>query len=226
MRTCLYLAAIAALLAFAYAFAVVGYQACYIPPRVGQGLAARADALQGTVAAARQDLARTERDLVAEVAKVTAAVAMLERNSRPVLDAVEWDLNVFPGVAAEATATLRKGQEAMVELGRIRGDLRPVLASTDELLAQTSGTVAVVRPQLLGLAAAGKMAFGSTADAARQVDRALPEFLAIGRQFGKASTATATNVERITRPDRWWITGAKIAAPAVGGFAWSAFKGK
>jgi phage-related minor tail protein len=131
--------------------------------------------------------------------------------------------------------TLDRVDAGIAEVRGIRGDLRPVLGSADETLQQASGTLAVIRPQALGLIAAAKVTFGEAAQAARRVDAALPRALLRWDQIGadvqrttdasaQASEATArtmAHLEEATKPLPKWlryplsIVGA--AAPAVSG---------
>ncbi len=111
--------------------------------------------------------------------------------------------------------------EAVLELGRLRADLKPVLASTDELLMQASGTVAVVRPQLLGLSAAAKVTMGDMAQMSRTANRAFPEFTArmdrIAANSDRTTAASAglfRNLEHATKPlPRWMRIGLGVAPP-------------
>lgn len=123
----------------------------------------------------------------------------------------------------------------------IRADLRPVLADADETLQQASSTIAVIRPQALGLIAAAKVTAGQTAQAARRIDGAMPEFIVTWNQIGqnvkrttdasaKASeetAATMANFRKATTPmPRWFrltfgvaAQVAPIGAAAVGAAA-------
>ncbi len=228
MKTALYISATAALVAIAVLTGILAYNAAVMPSRVGRDLQRRADAAQATLDAARGDLARTAADLVDRVKSIERTA---DRRLASLQNTADARLAFFGEIADYHLEVLtqkadKRIGEGIAELGKLRADLKPVLASTDELLAQSSGTVAVLRPQLLGLAAAGKVTLGESAQAARRFDATLPRFLELGQGVGTNLQQTTANVERITRPDKWWMTGAKIAAPVAGGLVWGAVTGK
>lgn len=130
-----------------------------------------------------------------------------------------------------------RAKEALAEVRGVRGDIRPVLASTDELIEQTSGTIAVLRPQLLGTLAATKVTMGQAAQAARRIDAALPAALVTWQEIGSNSALTTAataramdNLAAATKPlPRWLryplaITGA-IAPTAAGALGAAAATG-
>jgi ElaB/YqjD/DUF883 family membrane-anchored ribosome-binding protein len=90
----------------------------------------------------------------------------------------------------------------------IREDLKPVLADADETLQQASGTIAVIRPQALGLIAASKVTAGETAQAARRIDTVLPEYLGLGAKIGANIDGVSTDVHtfttRFVAPKPWY----------------------
>ena len=139
---------------------------------------------------------------------------------------------------SQASDAVARADARLAEVtGAVRGfrdDVRPVLAETQETLAQASGTVAVLRPQALGLIAASKVTAGETAQAMRRIDAALPSALATWQQIGgnsqKTTAATAkamANLAEASRPLPKWlryplaITGAMAptAAGALGAAA-------
>ncbi len=224
MRTALCLSGVAALLAVACLAGILAFQARSLPERVAQDLTERGDALEAEIAAGREDLKATQDGLLAWAQDTSALLdrrlASLERTA----DARLASMERLAGERIEVLTTradVRMG-EGIAEIGKLRADLKPVLATTDELLTQSSSAVAVLRPQALKLMAASGRAMGETAQAAVRFDAALPRFIAIGERFAESSAGAAQNVERITRPDKWWITGAKIAAPVAGGLVWGA----
>ena len=125
--------------------------------------------------------------------------------------------------------------DTVEEVHGIREDVKPVLAESQEVLAQVSSAVAMIRPQALGLIAAAKVTAGETAQAARRFDAALPAVLLTWQQIGensqKTTAATAEvmgNLAAATKPMPKWlrITGAIMptaagiitAAAAAGAF--------
>lgn len=125
--------------------------------------------------------------------------------------------------AQRATQTLASADMTLIELGHLRADVKPVLASVDETLMQTSSTVAVLRPQLLGLTAAGKTMAGTSASAARQFEQSLPQFLLhanrIAENSDRTTRATAGLVENLraaTTPlPKWMRVGVGLGLPLV-----------
>jgi len=73
-----------------------------------------------------------------------------------------------------------------------------VLAEAQETLAQASGTISVIRPQALGLIAAAKVTAGETAQAARRIDGALPQFLITWDRLGTHSAGIAQDAHTFT----------------------------
>ncbi len=173
-----------------------------------------ATGLRGAVATLDARLASLERT-------ADARLGSIERRADMRLAGLESLADRHLGVLV-ARADARVG-EAIVEIGRLRADLRPVLASTDELLAQTSGTVAVLRPQLLGLSAAGKVTLGEWAQLSKRVDAAAPAFLADWARLtnhtagiaGDAHTFTSKFVAPRSWKARLW-DGFKTAAYVAG----------
>lgn len=211
--------------------------------------------LPGEIRAAREEVAQTLQaslnDLTAQTAPVlresertikaaretvkSARVTLREVNetmraARPVIGDVQI-------VVQDVSKTVRSADTAIIELGKLRADLKPVLASADEVLMQTSGTVAVVRPQFLGLAAAAKVTFGEAAQAARRIDAAMPQLLTridrIAQNSDRTTAASAglfKHLEEATKPLPKWlryplsVTGA-IAPTAAGAFGIAASAG-
>lgn len=85
----------------------------------------------------------------------------------------------------------------------IRGDLRPILASTDSILTHTDQTVLDLRPQILGLTAGWKVVGGETAQTMRDIQRATPQMLTTWQQIGKDVSGSAANINSLTKP-RWY----------------------
>ncbi len=165
-------------------------------------------------------------------------------------DAIRVDAKSVVSTAVERTdrrvgETLARADRALATVENLRADLRPVLADADELLQQTSGTVAVLRPQTLGLIAATKRAAGETAQAARRVDAALPAALLtwdqIGQNVARASNESAetarqsrlfmSNLAAASKPLPAWARISLAVAPPIvqTGFtaaSWMALKGK
>ncbi|MEN6534271.1 MAG: hypothetical protein ABFD89_11455, partial [Bryobacteraceae bacterium] len=124
------------------------------------------------------------------------------------------------GANAARLADARIGQ-AVAELGRLREDLKPVLAEAHETLAQASGTIAVWRPQGLGAIAAFKVTMGDVAQMSRTANRAFPQFTAgVNQVVANSDRTTAAsaglirNLEQATKPlPKWLRIGLGVAPP-------------
>lgn len=165
----------------------------------------------------REEIQTTRTELLA---RVDALGPQVRSEARGIVQTLDGRAGAIQATADARLASIEeKADKQLTETNRIleagvrdiRGDMRPVFAEAHETLSQASGTIAVLRPQALGLMAASKVTAGESAQAARRFDAALPQFLAI-------TTRTANNVERMTRPSSWWITGLKIGASGIGGF--------
>ncbi len=176
--------------------------AARLPDRISQELSSRADRMERLLQA-RADVLETR--LVAESASWRAMLnqrlASIERTADGRLATIQEDAR-SQIQAAVARADERIG-EGLLEIRGLRADVKPVLASTDEFLLQSSGTVAVVRPQILGLFAAAKVTAGETATTMREFRRATPEFIGTAQQFGHDASSVAANLNRLTKP-RWY----------------------
>lgn len=173
-----------------------------------------------TRALIRQEVQTTRNELLARADALGPQVRAEERRIVKILDArlasIQTTANTrIADIADKADKQLTQANQTIVNM---RGDLRPVFDQAQETLSQASGTIAVLRPQTLGLIAATKVTMGNAAQASIAFNAALPEFIGIGRQFGQSSNRIANNVERATRPDKWWVTGLKIGAGGIGGF--------
>lgn len=126
-------------------------------------------------------------------------------------------------VSRALTIADSRAKEATGSIAGLRADLKPVLASTDELLMQSSGAVAVIRPQALGLIAAAKVTAGETAQTMRTVRDAAPEIAGSAIGVGKSVDGIAADVHTMTsdfvKPKTFWQkfkmwaeTAGKVAA--------------
>lgn len=196
------LALASALVSFALFWGISAYWAARLPDRVSMEFSGRADAVEALLRASAADLQdRLDAESAAWRDMVDRRLAAFERTADGRLAAIQADARAQIQ-AAVARADERIG-EAVLEIRGVRADLKPVIASTDELLMQSSSTVAVVRPQLLGLMAAAKVTAGETATAMRDIRRATPEFIRTAQQFGHDSSSVAANLNRLTKP-RWY----------------------
>lgn len=80
-------------------------------------------------------------------------------------------------VAAASAGALNQAEATAARFAELPASVRPVFASTDELLQQSSSTVAMMRPQALGLVAAGKVTLGEWAQLSRRIDASAPQFI-------------------------------------------------
>lgn len=147
----------------------------------------------------------------------TAEALMLADQTRQDLSRQVAHLRVdardeISSLRADLRPVLAAGVHGIEELGRLRSDVKPVLASADELLQQSSSTVALIRPQALGLMAAAKVTAGETARAARRIDAALPAIVASVDLFARESAQTAVetrgtmrNLNETTRSLPRWV---------------------
>jgi hypothetical protein len=74
--------------------------------------------------------------------------------------------------------TLARVDTALGTFEGVRADLQPVIDGAATLEADADKTVKDLRPQLLGLVAAGKVTAGEAATTMREIQRATPEILA------------------------------------------------
>jgi len=127
---------------------------------------------------------------------------------------------------------------SVAHLSGLREDLAPVLAEAQRTAANLALTTRDLRPQVLGLVAASKVAAGEVATMGREIQRATPsaiasfqgiqgsvqrtaEAISLGiPQFIENSNGIAANVNQITKP-RWYdrVIKATIAGAAVGAAA-------
>lgn len=122
--------------------------------------------------------------------------------------------------ALTARADARAG-EAVLELGRLRADLKPVLDGAAGLEATASRALAMWTPQVNGLIAGWKVTGGETAQAMKRLDAALPQFIArmdrIAANSDRTTAASAglfRNLEQATKPlPRWMRIGLGVAPP-------------
>lgn len=104
----------------------------------------------------------------------------------PLRDSLVHTLTLHPGPGC------RQGDAANGSLAGLRGDLRPTFDGSTLLLADSSRTVRLLTPQLLGAVAAAKVTSGNTAQITRDLKPAAP-----------AAAKAVRNVEKITRPAGW-----------------------
>ena len=132
-------------------------------------IAATRAALIGEVRGARVDvLVRTERQVAALRKETLAEVAEIRKTAdRRIGD------------------TLERVDTALGTAEKVEADLKPVFDGGATLEADTDKTVTDLRPQLLGLVAAGKVTAGEAATTMREIQRATPEIL------GSVKDATA-----------------------------------
>ena len=138
--------------------------------------------------------------------------------------------------------TLQRADSAIAQVAGLRNDLHPVLynaaqltAHVDRLVQTTDRTVQDIRPQVIGLVAASKIAAGELATSGRDFQRALPNMLITWDKIGthieglteaseKASIATAKtmgNIQAVTTPLPKWLriplgVAGALANPAIG----------
>lgn len=141
------------------------------------------------------------------------------------LESVQKDLDMHVGgLRLDAQRQLDAANRSLAEVAKLRGDVRPVLNSADELLQQSSGTVAVLRPQLLGLIAATKVTAGEAAQASKTFNERFPHIVAtierIGANSDRTTAATAQltqNLATATSPlPKWMRWGLAIVPPIAG----------
>jgi methyl-accepting chemotaxis protein len=154
----------------------------------------------GTRAVLVAQIAVTRADLLAEIDKqasairkdATAQVSALRTDTLALLDKRTGELLTM----ADSRAT-----EATGALARLEQDVVPIAADTD-------ATVALLRPQALGLLAAAKVTVGETAQTMRTVRDAAPELTRSAQRVGDSAAGIAADVQReadsIVRPKHWW----------------------
>ncbi len=120
---------------------------------------------------------------------------------------------------------LTKANDSVEYIAGLRTDLQPTIQTVNEL------SPSMMR-NTLGLLAATKVTMGETAQAAKKIDAALPEFLEAAQKSADNSTKTTeatvktmNNVERLTRPIPRYVSiplsiGAKVSQIMV---PWLAF---
>lgn len=134
--------------------------------------------------------------LVRPVLEESAATVRVAR--QPLQAAAETIHAVRPVLGAAQQAIERTGPlldattAAVAEAGQVREDLRPVLADVDELVQQASSTVALIRPQALGLTAAAKVTAGHSAQIAREGAKVAP-------QVAENAAAITKDVRTVTK---------------------------
>jgi len=170
-----------------------------------------------TRTAALVAIADTRKDLLKEVASIRTDVMARTDKALDITDQTSKMVDTrLADITTKMTAQLDKANASIAEVAKVREDLRPVLGEAQETLNQTSGTIAVLRPQALGLMAATKVTMGTVAQTMRTVKDATPK-------LADATVQTGQNVAGITKdfhtftsefvkPQPWYkklYTGAK-----------------
>ena len=171
-------------------------------------------------------LANFNRVLVSTDSAAKALPPLLSETRRTVAAARPVLIESQLAVARASRQVDRITEEArttVVELRGTIGAIRPVVDNANETLAQTNSTIALIRPQAVGLLAGWKVTGGEFAQMARRFDSALPEALAtwqrIGNNSDQTTAATAVMMKNFalsTRPlPKWMRIGLAIAPPVA-----------
>lgn len=191
------------------------YRAVEATERTIASLPAQMDAtiareMDATRAALRAETEALRGDLAGQVAAVRGDLRAESAAWRiDTVTTAQWITDATDARLASIEETL--AAKVTESVAGIRADVRPVLAEAHEALSQTSGTIAVLRPQALGLIAAAKVTAGDTAQTMRAIKAETP---VITQNISR----TTDNVERLTRPDRWPIRALKLIGPFVSGW--------
>jgi hypothetical protein len=120
---------------------------------------------------------------------------------------------------------------------RLRTDIRPVLANAAALTKDAQDTMDALYPDVLAATGSITVAATQTAQAAQEVQRAMPKFLATAQSMGDNSNATTAysaallkNLVVSSKPLPVWARIGLVVAPAVTqtGFtiaSWKAIRG-
>lgn len=149
---------------------------------------------------------------------VSTITAQLGRTSNEIrLSSIEERQRVA-ALTLDAQATIHELRDG---IGPILAGVPPVLAeartqlvlvggSASGTLQETERTVHDLRPQLLGLVGASKIAAGELATSGRDFQKAVPVYIELGKKLGADSDTllintgnVAKNIERLTSP-RWY----------------------
>jgi len=165
------------------------------------------DARLATEAEQTRQLAREEfiAIRVSLLEQLREATSMVDRHLIRIADMTQTEVGL---TRAEALVQL---EEIRGELGDVRQVVTESLECLNRLLNRTDRAVELLTPQALGLVAAAKVTAGETAQAMRTLEREMPAIVANVRE-------TSANVTQITKPSRWYLRLARIAAPLLGGW--------
>ena len=165
------------------------------------------DARLATEAEQTRQLAREEfiAIRVSLLEQLREATSMVDRHLTRIADMTQTEVGL---TRAEALVQL---EEIRGELGDVRQVVTESLECLNRLLNRTDRAVELLTPQALGLVAAAKVTAGETAQAMRTLEREMPAIVANVRE-------TSANVTQITKPSRWYLRLARIAAPLLGGW--------
>lgn len=221
LKGLVFLSLVVFLLSLTCLVGVTTYQALFLPERIAQYADARVKTLEGEVHALRSDLQKTS-------ATVRRTLDTVPKTVDRRLASVQDDLNTQVSDAiARADYQLTSFNTSVDSL--VSG-AKPILENTASLTEQVDNVArdnltckgngncwpAGVTAALGGL----KVTLGESALTMRKFRKTEDDFLEIGKSIAANVDKTTSNVERITRPTKWYW---KFGAIAAGG-AWGVVK--